>query len=513
MESVKISLDSSTLILDTESEKGYMNANASYYRFYNINLQQVMGDMYKKYEKFNLKLINITSNGGNLTASYRAPLYFMKGFNFINTWNGITGNENEWVPLQPFMGNQSTSINTQGTGYNIRRSDSSMTIEFVAGFVDFLPLYPPNEVLDAFQFPRMVFEFLIEPVIEGEKGECAVFCLSTNNTLPGKTFNLSGNAIWNDITFNNIDLKKICGEMWYKYSNFEMRYLCFSAGKTTTSVPSFDCNYCLSMSGLDWTNNLTMLQGQQYINDAFMGMSAVINGTSGALYSYTDINNTGVCFQKGKEIVDLRLKLMSLNASGLNVSNQTVGSTKNFIHVFQIVPVNKYNPLKATLWLAGINGFPGSGTAPAENNVGILVTSNYSDLTYKRINLGTLLRGMFNKTKKYAIFYEGNLNVNTGGTATNTLTLNMYGLNFQQQYDSQMGLNNIKWCVGGNSCTRNAMGYNFPSGNQSTCFYPTSEVVDIRLTATLPDTGLQPTALEFPNAVGNQIVFSIMEVE
>ena len=107
-------MENTTLVLRT------FDANTSlqntYYVWENINLRLLMGNMYDKYEKFNLCLTSISSTTANATLGTLLEdtmvVANISGLPFINqTYNTKTGNNTNTATLCSFQFQRGTGIN------------------------------------------------------------------------------------------------------------------------------------------------------------------------------------------------------------------------------------------------------------------------------------------------------------------------------------------------------------------------------------------------------------------
>ena len=107
-------MENTTLVLRT------FDANTSlqntYYVWENINLRNLMGNMYDKYEKFNLCLTSISSTNANATLGTLLEdtmvVANISGLPFINqTYNTKTGNNTNTATLCSFQFQRSLGIN------------------------------------------------------------------------------------------------------------------------------------------------------------------------------------------------------------------------------------------------------------------------------------------------------------------------------------------------------------------------------------------------------------------
>lgn len=152
--------------------------NTSYTSFTwsNIDLRTVLGDMYYKYDRFNLNLVNITSSEQIFTYTVGTSTTFCQGipdnaFTIVNITGlpwvnqgynaGVLHNTNVAV-LAPFMvpltqyTNTSTNYGKTYLIFEKNQDVSNITIYFTRVEDNLPPVTPTN-----FNFPNFIFQFNI----------------------------------------------------------------------------------------------------------------------------------------------------------------------------------------------------------------------------------------------------------------------------------------------------------------------------------------------------------------
>lgn len=166
-------IQKATLVLKTctlepyaQTAKGTVNGTNTSITWNNINFRLLLGDMYDKFDNFNLQLVNITSDdnrtgellSGN-TVSDRIVSVNLSGLNFLNqTYDSNTNNMGSKVVIatyalyKDFSQNYSNNIVTFAKGNEM----CNLTIHYTRILDD-----QPPDCLASLDFPQMVFMFNI----------------------------------------------------------------------------------------------------------------------------------------------------------------------------------------------------------------------------------------------------------------------------------------------------------------------------------------------------------------
>lgn len=156
----KLSLQTNKLTLNTSSYKGQVDQFRTNITWNNVNFRMLLGDMYDKYDLFNLKLVNIVSDSSVPVAgvfeSDRIVNLNMRGLNFVN--QGYDSNINI---------NRSSSIIGSHHFYNSFNRDINSITTFAKGS-DFCNLNIYYSTIDnddspstTTEFPQVTFNFYI----------------------------------------------------------------------------------------------------------------------------------------------------------------------------------------------------------------------------------------------------------------------------------------------------------------------------------------------------------------
>jgi len=92
-EQVNFTLSTAALVLSGTNQNGTMNANRTQFTFTNVNLRNIIGTLWDKYDKFNLIILNwgFTPTSTALNSTQNRMFFVIDGFQMINTMAVTTG--------------------------------------------------------------------------------------------------------------------------------------------------------------------------------------------------------------------------------------------------------------------------------------------------------------------------------------------------------------------------------------------------------------------------------------
>lgn len=468
--------ESAFLELDTYNlPANDINAARTNYVFRNINLRNVMGAMWDKYDKFILKVVSRRMDSGTSTGSQNNIISInLKGLDWINCLNENTPNSQIWMPIMTanYSNPAATSVipTNNGYGFNFRKSSPIVNLEFLYSLTGVFGLDLP---VAGNVYGQTVFTFLIEPA-ENNQNEMGVMVLYT---VPTNTYYKTISDNERVYTYYNFNVKDICREFWHKYDDFEiiMENTQAQGQGTKTNEQSLQV---IQMSGFCWNNNLTKEASNSYSTaDAVVGF--VKTGLSGSDHRYNAWNNCSpVQFKKSGDTVQMRIEVRNYDNSELNTSTL---ANRREAWTFYIRPVHKnFNPEKATLSLNS------NGLTTTMTELGIR-NADWTDITLKNVNLRQACQSMWDKYTKFNIFFTALNNLSTGGTRNDLcLNLSCQGLSTDPQYDGRT--TSQTWDIGyivtyDNGTTPGARPTTY-GATHSTTFYKDRDIVDLRLFAT-----------------------------
>jgi hypothetical protein len=113
IEHASLILKPNLLTINASNNYGTCNAGRSIYTYTNINLRNVLGSLYDKYDKFNLILKNVMCEAVNTwgtAAQDQAVTINISGLNFINNYEISTKTGNNQSTLTSLLFNASGSL-------------------------------------------------------------------------------------------------------------------------------------------------------------------------------------------------------------------------------------------------------------------------------------------------------------------------------------------------------------------------------------------------------------------
>lgn len=505
---------SGSLILSTSSTVNpcTINAQKSQFTFSNIDLKNVLGEMWDKYDIFCLKPVNLITQG-TITlgsgSSHSVVTYNLAGLDWTNLKYETALNSKKYVPMVfsasfATSPNQNVMITNTGQSFNFRKGQRFVDLEFAITIADgavSLGIQTFGVIAAGNIYNDVAFHFSFEPVIEGEMNECALFGFNTYNTLTsqiGRTITAS-NTEYNYASF---DMRDLCRDFWDKHEDFEIMMSSYcSQGLGTLSGNARTMLF--QMSGLNFVNNGTQ-QGSSterlQLNAENPIMGGIVHGTAGSGHSIINqVPFAPIQFKKDKDNVNLIITFRNYDNNG-NYNGIALTNYKAVI-TFYIKPIYKVE--KATLC---INPFFLTTT---QTNLGVR-NAAYTQFTINNIDLRSVCRSMWNKYKKFNIFLTTTVSTNGSSNANNgCFNLQLEGLDFinQTAYITTSGQTQVATLgavfAGG--------GAPAVSGNQCaylTTFYKTADVVSFTLTAEQ----LAPTPVFTNTPLENMYIFTIVGV-
>jgi len=435
--------ESASLILSTKSTTnpavfgpaigGITTKNS--FVFNNIDLKNVLGEMWDKYDQFALKLVQLNTQGTVTVSgsSNGVVCYNMAGLDWSNLIYETTGsnNINQWIALYSTLSLSAYSVTPVNTGqsYNFRKGNRNVNLEFALNIPEATGVNSfggfPNQPSTANVYQDVAFHFLIEPVIAGKQNECAFYGFNSNLALTGLNRVVSSDR--KEYSYASFNMKKLCEQFWDKHDNFEIQMT--SNGLRGTGTLAGDARISpVQLSGLNFINNQT-----KETNDTNkIGLSTentiigtVILNSSAANHSMDmQYNPAPVQFLKTSDLVPLTLTFRNAENTSVSAASFT-GVHPQFQIGFFIKPT--YDVDKGTLNISPW------GLTTSQTNLGIRDT-NYTTFTLNNINLKQVCKSFWDKYEKFNIFLTSLTSFANAGNATNAaIIIQMSGLDFISQ--------------------------------------------------------------------------------
>jgi len=494
--------ESASLILSTLSTTNpcIINDQKSNFVFKNIDLANVMGPMWDKYDMFALKVVSVsTATTPVISGSqYTILTYNMSGLPWVNIISENTGSHNikQWAPITAVIvanasPNTTPACVNMGQSINFRKGQRIVDLEFAISWTDTAnpsgfgggpnaPAYP------TFIFGNISFQFLIEPVIPGKMNECALFWFDTFQSLTNIPRIISTDRT--TYTYPAFNMRDLCREFWDNHTDFEIQLVNYALRGVTTLTGSSRMTP-IQWNGLNFVNNATK-QSNATTNNKLSSENAIIGSflqTTGGSAHIAEINNLGsvVQFKKDQDIVPITITFKNLDNTAVTPTNLTGALQPQWQFGFYIKPI--YGVEKATL---NINPF---GLTTTQTSLGVR-NQFFTTFTLYNIDMRQVCRSMWDKYKKFNIFLTNTVTTQEAGAVGNPAYLiQMSGFDF---------INQTAWITSNRPTQTATLGtmISQPLGTQPqnstyqasilTTFYKTSDLVDLTLSAlTLDGTG------------------------
>lgn len=512
--------DSASLILSTKSTINpcTINAQKTAFTFNNIDMKNVMGEMWDKYDQFALKLVSFSTEGAVtiVSGSTMGQLsYNLRGLEWSNVIYERTGSNmnKEWVPvayafLQAISPTANPLIVNTGWSFNFKKGNRFENFEFALANTD-----PANINVSSFgvypagnNFNDVEFHFLFEPVIPGKMNECAFYGFNSNVNMPGiKRTVTDNNKIYSYPDFN---MRRLCNLFWDKHDDFEIQLGMISARGTGTNVGDIRITP-VQISGLNFVNNGTKQSNDTEglrlnTENAIIGTVIAPNGASQYTYDLA-YPVAPVQFKKDGDNVPLTITFKNSENTG---TTNAVGfggfATPYWQLAFFVKPI--YEVEKATL---NINPW---GLTTTETNLGVR-DALYTTFTLKNIDIKKLCQSFWDKYDRFNIFLTQTTSHTTTTNSNGGYRLEMEGFDFIPQLSlTNTGRQTQVAVMGAISTfvTLNEVVSNGTMASLVTSFYKTRSIVDLKLTAV----NINNTAFPAPNIpLAGNFTFTIVGVK
>jgi hypothetical protein len=509
--------DSASLILSTKSTVNpcTINTEKTAFTFQNIDLKNIMGEMWDKYDQFALKLVSFSTEGTITVGGSVDGLitYNLRGLEWSNLIYESTGsiNNKEWVPvayaiLSTGTPNINPLITNTGYSFNFKKNSRMVDLEFAIGTASAFGVSAFGVPRPGCSYNNVEFHFLFEPVIPGKMNECAFFGFNSSPTLTG--------SIKRDVptdrtisSYPDFNMRILCDLFWDKHDNFEIQMA--AVQMRGPAVIAGDVRIVpVQMSGLNFVNNGTkqsnatsglMLNSE----NAIIGTLILPPNTSGYLVDMA-YPVAPVQFKKDGDNVPLTITFKNSENTGPTNVTLTGSGAPLFQIGFYVKPI--YGVEKASLY---INPW---GLTTTETNLGVRDT-NYTTFTLKNINLRQVCRSMWDKYDRFNIFLTTVTWHTAVGNATNAaFIIQMEGLDLINQLsltasNRQTQVATLGSFYGSPTPTTDIR----TSGTMASCvttFFKTRDIVDLTLSA-IP---LGATAFSAMSPLNGNFKFTIVGV-
>lgn len=484
--------DSASLILSTKSTINpcTINAAKTAFTFSNIDLKNIMGEMWDKYDQFALKLVSFSTEGTITVGGSVDGLitYNLRGLEWSNLIYETTGsiNNKEWVPvayaiLSTGTANINPLITNTGYSFNFKKNSRMVDLEFAIGTASAFGVSEFGIPRPSTSYNNVEFHFLFEPVISGKMNECAFFGFNSSPTLTGP-IKRDVNATRTIYSYPDFNMRRLCDLFWDKHDNFEIQMAAVSMRGPATVAGDVRI-VTVEMNGLNFVNNGTKQSNATsglILNseNAILGSLMLPTNTSGYLVDMA-YPVAPVQFKKDGDNVPLTIAYRNSENTDPTTVSLTGTGAPTFQIGFYVKPI--YGVEKASLF---INPF---GLTTTETNLGVRDT-NYTTFTLKNINLRQVCRSMWDKYDRFNIFLTCMTSHTPVGNATNAaFIIQMEGLDLINQLsltasNRQTQVATLGSFYGSPTPTTDVR----TTGMMASCvttFFKTNDIVDLKLTA------------------------------
>lgn len=430
--------ESGSLILSTTSTTNpcTINATKSDFTFSNINMRNVLGAAWEKYEMFTMK-VAAAATAGTVTLANTALgiiVYNMAGLTWENLHYDTAYMSQNYAAIATFFvstaangARQNQLISNTGQSYNFRKCADLVDLNFTTTTLNNITGPSTFGVAGAGNsYCDVAFHLVFEPVIPGEMNECAFFGFNTIQTITsqvGRTVSADRKE-WNYPAF---DMRRLCRNFWDKHEDFEIQ--CAFTNNVGIGTPGGNARVCqFQMNGLNFVNSATKNSN----NTDRLGITTESPIVGAIVFSNTASNHEAVMayplapvqFKKDGDNVNLTITMKNHDNSAPYAFTMT-GNSPACVIGFFIKPIYKVE--KATLFINP------TGLTTSQTNLGI-INADASQFTLNNVNMRQLCRSMWDKYKKFNIFLTG-ITSQAGSTQAlnGSFILQMEGLNFINQ--------------------------------------------------------------------------------
>jgi len=518
--------DSASLILSTKSTVnpvvfgppvgGVTTKNS--FTFNNIDLKNVMGEMWDKYDTFALKLVSVSTQGTTTipNSQYGVVCWNVRGLEWVNLFNENTGTHlnQQWAPIvflnvQPSTPSQNPQITNTGQSFNFKKGMRNVNLEFAMSWIDTVSPNgyggAPGQLGNTFIYNDIEFHFLFEPVIPGKMNECACFLFDTNPD-PQITVGRNISADRKEYSYPAFNMRNLCSLFWDKHTDFEIQ-MAQTLLRGTGTLAGDNRVALVQMSGPNFVNNGT----KQSIAPTRLNLSTdnallgtlILGATAGTHPVNMPYPVAPVQFKKDQDIMPLTITLKN-NANTGNYAASFTGTSPSFQIAFFVKPI--YGVEKGTLNL-GVGGL-----STTETDLGV-VNAAYTVATWNSIDMRRVCGSMWDKYDRFNIFLTQIwFGAGAASTTNAAFMLQMEGFDFINQLSLTASNRQNQVATLGSFYATPTSTDPTTVGTMSsaiTTFYKTKDFVDLTLSAV--PLGLTAFVSQFP--LGANFTFSIVGVK
>ncbi len=315
------------------------DAYGASYTWKDVDMKAILGDMYDEYDYFKLSL-NTFCCTTLTTSSYashdKALCHFMTGLCWENC--AYDTNSNTTKALITTMALQTNTV--QSFNPVIANSENALIFRkhspvtniniFYNSVITPNVLSVPSNFAAGAIYTHRAYVFNIIPIKNYKKSSANLVLNSANRSSQGSTGNV-------DVTFNNINLRAILGQLWYEYDYFTLELVHVQTTAISATIDNSGRVCYISLSGLPFVNSSQDVSKNTNTPEANVGFID-LTGVASSIPSTTFNSSIGdVMFSKHFTVVSLRLKMISVQT--LDICSITAGTFNNVNFTFKIVGV------------------------------------------------------------------------------------------------------------------------------------------------------------------------------
>lgn len=500
--------DTAFLSLDTYSLAGTgdINASKTNFVFRNVNMKNMIGEMWDKYDLFSIRMVSNRQYGSTTTSGSQANVlqFNVKGFDWINCYDEKYGTGQAYMPIM-YANYTSAARNLMPTSnhycLNFRKGKPIIDIEFQVSNLQYNTQIHPALLL----MPDVNFTFIIQPADnnQNEMGYMGLYTNTTNNPVTWPSKVISNNA--RTYAYYNFDMRQVCSTFWNKYEDFELLLAAYQYQGIGT-VPVEQQITPITISGFGFNNNFTKAGTNTSTSTAVVGITKQGVGVS-SHESNINVYYSPVQFKKSGDTVSFVMEFRNFDNSGLNgfaTATNRIGLLPFFIRPI----IKDINSEKGTLTLTSA----GLTTTPTDLGV---TNADYTDITINNVALRKACESFWHKYNKFNIFLTA-MYPNDTINALEERAVNMYceGLQINAQMsDLNATQTSNVWNMGAvytQSISATGNGVVTYGNTKSVMFFKSTDEVNLRFYVKEIGT---PSATVSSQVLRGTMTFTIVPVE
>jgi len=276
---------------------------------WNVDMSKILGDMYDKFEYFNLSLKCIAWDvlpAGTLNnfSSTSFNSYYMKGLQWENCNYDTRTNQ---LRDKSCIGTSYYGTSLSATAGNIyftppnvvntfKKSTNIVELNISVVIITFnTPAYVGTNPSTLY-LPYTIYDFIITPCKDYSETTCLLTLYEGILTNSGTTF-----------TFQNINFEVVLGELWKQYDLFTLELVDFQSAETYLLSTNANSNVCnLEMIGLQTKDNKPVTLGSVWINTGVRYI--VFNNSSNSTGYVPEVENRTIVEINKKNNIEINFK-------------------------------------------------------------------------------------------------------------------------------------------------------------------------------------------------------------